>query len=74
LLCLDNRLNGYKVDYLKIEQKQVALTVVWSVLILSVGARAIYSLQAGENFWAIFGMTSKAAWCEADNSCLLDML
>jgi hypothetical protein len=69
----DNRMKGYKPDYLTLNQKQIVLTVVWSVAILSLAARGVFCLQTGENFWAIFGMTSKAAWCQADNSCLLDV-
>jgi len=67
----DNRSQGYNVDYLSIDQKQIVLTVVWSVVVLSFVARGLYCLETGENYWAIFGLTSKAAWCEADNTCLL---
>jgi hypothetical protein len=67
-----NRLKGYNVDYLTLDTKSIALTLVWSALILSLGARGIYCVQSGENFWAIVGMTSKAADCVNDNSCLFE--
>lgn len=66
-----NRLKGYNVDYLTIDRKQVALTLVWSALILTLLSRGAYCAVTGDNYWAIVGLTSKAAWCEADNSCWL---
>ena len=59
------------MDYLKIDSKKIALTLVWSAIVIAVAGRGVYCLQSGDNYWAVFGLTSKAAWCEADNSCLL---
>uniref|UniRef100_A0A7R9WMS3 PSI-F n=1 Tax=Craspedostauros australis TaxID=1486917 RepID=A0A7R9WMS3_9STRA len=67
------RMGGYKVDYLTINKKQVALTVVWSALILTLGARGVYCAQTGENFWAILGLTSKVAECVDYNACVFDV-
>lgn len=67
-----NRMQGYNMDYLTLKKKQIALTLVWSVLILSLGARGIYCVQVGENFWTIFGLTSKAAECDLYNNCIFD--
>lgn len=68
-----NRMQGYKMNYLTLKKKQIALTVVWSVLILSLGARGIYCAQMGENFWTIFGLSSKVADCELYNNCIFDV-
>ncbi len=69
-----NRLKGYNVDYLSINRKQLVLNLVWSTVVLVLLSRGIYCLTTGENYWAVIGRTSKPAWCEEDNSCLLDML
>jgi hypothetical protein len=69
-----NRLKGYNVDYLAINQKQLTLTLVWSAIILILLSRGAYCIATGENYWEIIGLTSKPAWCEADNSCLFDTL
>lgn len=68
-----NRMQGYKMDYLTLNNQQIALTLVWSVLILSLGARGIYCAQVGENFWAILGLSSKVADCELYNNCIFDV-
>lgn len=47
-----NRLNGYNVDYLSINQKQLTLNLVWSALILTLLARGAYCSIAGEYYWS----------------------
>jgi hypothetical protein len=43
---------GIKYDYSEIDNKQIALTLVWSAGILSLGGRALYSYQTGAYFWS----------------------
>lgn len=48
-----NRLKGYNVDYLAINQKQVTLNLVWATFILSLGARGLYCAVTGDYYWDI---------------------
>jgi len=67
------RMEGVKVDYLTLRTKDIALTLVWSILILTLAGRGVYCLETGENFWAILGLSSKAAECAQYNTCLIDV-
>jgi len=44
-------MQGYKVDYLKLDTEEIALTVVWSILITSVLGRALFSYLTGAYYW-----------------------
>lgn len=68
-----NRVKGYDVDYVTLRVKTIVLTLVWSTLVLSLVGRGIYSLETGDNFWAIVGMTSKTALCVSTDSCVFDV-
>mmetsp|Transcript_26767 Transcript_26767/g.34902 ORF Transcript_26767/g.34902 Transcript_26767/m.34902 type:complete len:152 (+) Transcript_26767:2-457(+) len=68
-----NRSKGYQVDYLTLNKKQIVLTLVWSVLILTLAGRGVYCLETGDNFWAILGLVSKTAECAQYNTCLIDV-
>mmetsp|Transcript_36589 Transcript_36589/g.51735 ORF Transcript_36589/g.51735 Transcript_36589/m.51735 type:complete len:187 (+) Transcript_36589:2-562(+) len=65
-----NRMKGYKTDYLSLQPKKIALTLVWSALILSILGRGVYCVETGENFWAIFGLSSKVADCAQFGDCV----
>lgn len=47
-----NRVNGYNVDYLSLNTKQIALTLTWATFISSFGGRALYCAASGDYFWA----------------------
>ena len=67
-----NRLNNYNVDYLAIDKKKVALTLVWSVAILSLLGRGAYCAVTGDSYYAIIGMASKQQLCLASDNCTFD--
>jgi hypothetical protein len=66
-----NRVNGYAVDYSTLKPQEVVLTLAWSAIVLSLVARGIYSLETGDNFWAILGLKSKVAECAQSGWCVL---
>mmetsp|Transcript_11446 Transcript_11446/g.21833 ORF Transcript_11446/g.21833 Transcript_11446/m.21833 type:complete len:183 (+) Transcript_11446:109-657(+) len=41
---------GYKPDYVTLRPKEAVKTVVWSVLVLTFGGRAIWALTTGNSF------------------------
>ena len=49
---MEEQKTGRKVDYLTLQKDKVALTLVWTAIVLSSAARLVYSLLNGENFWA----------------------
>ena len=67
-----NRMKGYEVDYAVLRPKQIILSLAWSSVVLALLGRGIYCLESGENFWAIFGLTSKVAECVQYNICILE--
>lgn len=50
-----NRLNGYNVDYLSLDQKQLTLNLTWATFILTLLARGAYCAATGDYYWAILG-------------------
>jgi hypothetical protein len=47
-----NRLNGYNVDYLSIDQKQLNLNLIWAVFIVSLLSRAAFCALTGVYYWS----------------------
>ena len=45
---------GRKIDYTRLDKKQIALTTVWSALVTSLIGRALYVYVTGESFNDIF--------------------
>lgn len=43
---------GKKFDYLTLKTDQIALTLVWSLIVVSGAGRAVFSFTQHENFWA----------------------
>ncbi|CAJ1951300.1 unnamed protein product [Cylindrotheca closterium] len=48
-----NRVNGYNVDYLTLNPKQIGLTLAWAAIIVPLLGRAIYCGITRDNVWAI---------------------
>ena len=48
-----NRLNGYKIDYLTLKTKQLALNLVWAAGILTLLGRGAYCAATGDYYWDI---------------------
>jgi hypothetical protein len=46
-----NRLNGYDADYLSLEPKKIALTIVWGTFITTFMGRAALCFITGDYFW-----------------------
>jgi hypothetical protein len=44
------RMQGMDPDYVTVDSKELTLRLVWSVVVLALGGRAIYSLVTGEPF------------------------
>jgi len=49
-----NRLQGYNVDYLSLDKKQLTLTLTWATLILSLLGRGAYCLATHDYFFSFF--------------------
>jgi len=47
-----NRLQGYKVDYLSLDQKQLTLNLVWAVFIVSLLSRGVFCVVTGDYFFS----------------------
>jgi hypothetical protein len=47
-----NRLQGYKVDYLSLDQKQLTLNLVWAVFIVSLLSRGVFCAVTGDYFFS----------------------
>lgn len=54
LVVSDNRVNGYNVDYLTLNSKQITLTLTWAAVIVPLLGRGIFCAITGDNYWAIF--------------------
>jgi hypothetical protein len=68
-----NRIKGYKIDYSRpVEIQQIVLTIAWSTVVLGLIGRGIYCVETGDNFWTIFGLTSKVAECVQYETCIFD--
>jgi hypothetical protein len=53
-LCIsDNRLNGYSVDYLSLDNKKIVLTLTWAAFILTLLGRGGYCVVTGDYYWDI---------------------
>jgi hypothetical protein len=69
-----NRVKGYKVNYSSpIQISQILLTLIWSIVVLGLIGRGLYCLESGDNFWTIFGLTSKVAECVQYETCIFDV-
>jgi hypothetical protein len=49
---MDEERKNYKTDYVTIDNKQIALTVVWSIGVVAIVSRLAYALSHGEDFYA----------------------
>jgi hypothetical protein len=49
---MDEERKNYKTDYVTIDNKQIALTVVWSLAVIAIASRLAYALSHGEDFYA----------------------
>jgi hypothetical protein len=48
---MESERKGFKIDYVTLKTKQIALTLSWSALVIASVSRLAYSINAGENFW-----------------------
>jgi hypothetical protein len=47
---MEEERRNYKIDYVTIDNKQIALTAVWSIIVVAIAARSAYALSHGEDF------------------------
>jgi hypothetical protein len=48
---MESEKKGFKIDYVKLDQKSIVLTIVWSALVSAVVGRVAYCLVVQEQFW-----------------------
>jgi hypothetical protein len=47
---MEEEKKGIKIDYTKLDSKTAIKTVVWSVIVVGLVGRTIYSITTGESF------------------------